>query len=863
MSRALRDARDSLVARADLRGAAFGVALADVVDDALMDASRVLDPSPAWSLIALGSYARRELCPGSDIDVMLLHAGGKRGGPSAETAGALWYPLWDAGFVLGQSVRTLKEALAVADDDLDAMTALLDLRLVAGDAALLEELGERVQQLAPRRRARLIDALARAAAERLERPGPIAEMLEPNLKTGAGGLRDLQAPGWVGWALPAADAARGEPVPAGGGATGGGASGGWAGGVGVLVARGYLQPGDPARLREARTRFLDARVALHRVTGGRSDQLPLQEQDAVARLVGAADADVLVRSLGEAARSVVWITSDLWARLRAAEAGPSSLGGAERAFGDGVLFRDGRIALDPDVPIDTLIVLRAAAHAAQLRVPFERASLARLAELPTVDWDRDALDAFVALLASGRGAITAFEALDHVGVLVRLLPEWEHVRARPQRNAYHRFTVDRHSLEAVSECAALLDPDDPRGAGFDGDVARRARADVLLLGALLHDIAKGRPGDHSVVGVETARAVATRIGLDDPGTELLAWAVRHHLLLADTATRRDLADERTITRFAEAVGDSGHNTLLYALTIGDSRATGPAAWNASKAALVRQLFVQTDTLLREGTAGAGPMPERRAELGGLLGDEVANAYLDAMPPAYAETCSPEEMARHHELITTRVRALDWSLLPDGRVRCTLVEPDRTGLLATAAGALALVGFDIDAAAAFSHSDGMALEVFTGSDHFGRLASDDERAGAAVTIGASLDGDVDLDEKLRARTRRYRRAGGVTSDRDVRVLVDTEASARATVVEVHAPDDIGLLARVASVFVDLDLDVAQAIVSTVGDRVVDVFYLRDPAGARFADRHAVDALRATLFARLTTVVTLDDRSRPGR
>ncbi len=624
MSRELRDARAALVARADLGGLAFGAALADLVDGALAEAASALDVTSPWVLVALGSYARRELCPGSDIDVMLLHAGGKRGGPSADAAGALWYPLWDAGFVLGQSVRTVKEALVVADDDLDAMTALLDLRLVAGDAALLGELAAKVQRLAPRRRRRLIGALAAAAAERFERPGPIAEMLEPDLKTGAGGLRDLQAPGWAGWTLPTAETDAALPA----------AAGGWEGGVEVLVARGYLQPGDPERLRRARTVLLTARVALHRVTGGTSDQLPLQEQDPVAGLVGAADADALVRSLGEAARSVVWITSDLWARLLAAEAGPVNLGGAERTLGRGVVLRDGRIALDPDIPIDATVVLRAAGHAARLRVPFERATLARLATLTVVEWDADALQALVGLLAAGHGTVAAFEALDHVGVLVRLLPEWEHVRARPQRNAYHRFTVDRHSLEAVSECAALLDPDDPRGAAFDGDVARRARADVLLLAALLHDIGKGRPGDHSLAGVETARAVAGRIGLDAAGDELLAWAVRNHLLLADTATRRDLADERTITRFAEIVGDTDHNTLLYALTLGDSRATGPAAWNASKAALVRQLFVQTDTLLREGVAAAEPSPERRAELGELVGVTVATEHLDAMPPAY-------------------------------------------------------------------------------------------------------------------------------------------------------------------------------------------------------------------------------------
>ncbi len=191
-----------------------------VVDDALLDAASAVADASSWAIVALGSYARRELAPGSDIDVMLLHAGRRRGAPSADAAGALWYPLWDAGFVLGQSVRSVKEALAVADDDLDALTALLDVRLVGGDAELAGELVTRVQQLAARRRERVVGALAAAAAERLVQPGPIAEMLEPNLKVGAGGLRDLQAPGWVGWALPAGGSLReGRRCSTGGGGT--------------------------------------------------------------------------------------------------------------------------------------------------------------------------------------------------------------------------------------------------------------------------------------------------------------------------------------------------------------------------------------------------------------------------------------------------------------------------------------------------------------------------------------------------------------------------------------------------------------------------------------------------------------------
>ena len=523
----------------------------------------------------------------------------------------------------------------------------------------------------------------------------------------------------MGWALPAGEG------PGVGGVDGRG----WDGGVAILVDRGYLQPDDPARLRDARARFLDARVALHRVTGGRSDQLPLQEQDAVARAVGAADADVLVRDLGAAARAVVWITRDLWSRLQDAEAGPTGLGGGSRDLDDGVILRDGRIAFAADATLDAACVLRGATQAAELRVPFERAALARLEELARVHWDPPARDAFVALLAAGRGAIPVFETLDHVGVLVRLLPEWEHVRARPQRNAYHRFTVDRHSLEAVAECAALLDVEDPAGEGFDGDVARRARRDVLLLAALLHDIAKGRPGDHSVVGVTTAREVAARIGVDDAGTEMLAWAVRHHLLLADTATRRDLGDERTVARFAETVGDPARNALLYALTIGDSRATGPAAWSASKAALVRELYVKADAHLQAATDWIDVPPDPRPALAAIVGPSAAEEFLAAMPPSYGRSFGAPELAQHRQLLTAGVRAVDWTRLTDGRVRCTVVDRDRTGLLATVAAALALVAFDIDTAAAYSSSDGMALEVFTGRDRFERLESSDDRAQA--------------------------------------------------------------------------------------------------------------------------------------
>ena len=318
------------------------------------------------------------------------------------------------------------------------------------------------------------------------------------------------------------------------------------------------------------------------------------------------------------------------------------------------------------------------------------------------------------------------------------------------------------------------------------------RRDLLLLSALLHDIGKGHSRDHSEIGAETAVAVAQRIGLDDHGTDVLVWLVRNHLLLADTATRRDLSDPVTITRFARAVGDSERLDLLYALTIGDSRATGSAAWSTSKAALVRELFVKTDNLFEEGVVVSQTAASRRAELAALIG-RAADEYLDAMPPAYTTAFEADVLAQHRALLAQGELAIEWTELGNERLSCTVVAPDRTGLLATVAASLSLVGFDIESAIGYTHHDGMALEVFTGTDRFDRLADASGRDRFTETLEGALSGELAIEAQLDERTRRYRPADVEATARDVRVIVDLEASSFATVVEVHAPDDVGLLA----------------------------------------------------------------------
>jgi [protein-PII] uridylyltransferase len=833
ISERLRDARALLLSDVTRRGRAFGTALADAVDAALAEAFAEFGESGPVALVALGSYARRELCPGSDIDVLLVHD--LRGRRSADTvrsmAEQLWYPLWDAGFVTGHGARTVKESIALADGDLDALTALLNVRVIAGAPDLAAELERKARELAARRRARVLPVLADAADLRRLRPGAIAEMLEPDLKEGGGGLRDVQSLEWAGWAL-------GAP-----------------GGCPTLLERELITASDLARVEAGRELLLDIRVALHRVTNSRSDRLALQEQDAVAAQLDFASADALVHDLARAAREIAWIAGEAWSSMRELERPANTAVPADEAKAEGVWLRGGRVHIDtdPDGTVPSLRTLDAACTAAEYAVPFDRTSLTRLRTTLAPTWDVWQRAAFVRLLRFGEDAVPVFEALDHEGVLARLLPEWEHVRSRPQRNAYHRYTVDRHLLEAVAQCARLLDAGEvrhPPGREVDVDavVARACRRpELLLLGALLHDIAKGMPGDHSEVGEQTAEGIVRRMGFESEAREILPWLVRNHLLMADVATRRDLSDASVADNVAAACsGDAERLRLLYLLTIGDSRATGPAAWNPSKAALVRDLFVKAATAIERGEAKA-VAADRRDALRERLGEERAAAFLDRLPEQYVLAFGVDTMCVH-ELLLRDSPTVRCEPVEGGQVVITVVADDRPGLLVTLAGALTVCGLDVLEASLFGTTDGHALDVFRGADPFGRVADDD---GARVirTIERALAGELDLAVRVDERRRAYAPITKPTPAK-VHVDVDSEESDTDTVVEVHADDDIGLLYRLASAFFELSLDVRIAKVATTGKRVVDVFYVRDAGARKIEDPDAVARLRAVLVDRMT-------------
>ncbi len=716
--------------------------------------AELLGAEPGVALVAVGGYGRRELLPRSDLDVVLLH-GGRDG--IAAIADRIWYPVWDSGAELDHAVRTVPQARRVARADLKVALGLLTARHVAGDPDLTERLREGALEdwraAAPARMAEL----HAAHDERTRISGELAFLLEPDLKEARGGLRDVQA------------------IQA--------------------VAAAWVAPAPGPKVRTAYEQILDARHALHEITGRRLDRLVLEEQDEVARALGLLDGDVLLRMLAGAARTVAYAVDHTFRqadrlRSRRLRRRPAD----RRPLADGVVEQDGEVVLAraTDPAADPVLVLRAAAAAAQAGLPLAPRTLDRLTECPPlpIPWPAAARDALLALLGAGPAAVSVWEALDTEGLITSLIPDWERVRNRPQRNPLHKFTVDRHLVETAAHAAALT--------------REVARPDLLLLAALLHDVGKGWPGDHSVTGAVMARDVGRRMGLPEPDVELVASAVRHHLLLPMVATRRDLDDPVTVKQVAVLVPSRTLLELLHALAISDGLATGPAAWNDWKATLVADLVRRVAAALA-GQPMPGPAPLRADQL------------------ALAAGGGPAATVRGSEV--------------------TVVAPDRPGLLWRAAGVLASHRLTVRSANATSVA-GTAVTVFDVEPEFGEPPDPTLVAG---DLRRMLLGRLDVQDRLERRVRAVPPRGALVPAPKV-TLVD-EASETATVVEVRAHDAPGLLWRVGRALGECGLNVRAARVETLGAEVVDVFYVTDADGEPLTDRERRRATVCSVLAAL--------------
>ncbi|UXA10079.1 [protein-PII] uridylyltransferase [Mycobacterium sp. SMC-8] len=737
-----------------------------------------------FAIVATGGLGRGELLPYSDLDLMLLHDN-MPPEDIAEVAELLWYPLWDANIRLDHSVRTVPGALRVAGEDISAGLAMLEARHIAGDGDLSALLIGGARRQWRTGIASRFDELVEHTRARWQRSGEIAHRAEPDLKCGRGGLRDVQLLN----ALAIAQLAD------------------------VYPSRSLASPIET--LGEAHLSLLNVRTELHRVAGRGRELLLAQHADEIGAALRIGDRFDLARMLSDAARTVSYYVD---AGIRTAANALPRRGLAvlrrpvRRPLDEGVIEFNGEVILARDArpERDPGLILRVAAASATTGLPMAASTLSRLAaaapELRT-PWPRQALKDLLVMLAAGPSAVATIEALDRTGLWGRLFPEWGAVRDLPPRDVVHIWTVDRHLVETVSRASAFT--------------TRVSRPDLLVLGALVHDIGKGRGGDHSVIGAELADQIGSRLGLWPSDIKILSTLVRHHLLLAHTATRRDLQDPTTISAVVDALdGDPVVLELLHALAEADSLATGPGVWGDWKASLIGEL-VRRCRLVMAGE----PFP-----------------HPDPIDPRFVELA--REVGVHVELTPADTPHI---------YNVTMIAPDSRGVLSKAAGVLALNSLRVHSASVNGH-EGSAINSFVVSPHFGTPPAAQLLRQQLIL---ALDGELDvmgLLEKKEADAAGTVRAGEIRAAVPINapaapplVLWHDGAGAGQAVAEIRATDRAGLLAVLTRVFERAGADIAWAKVTTMGSSVVDAFGIvlptDDPAARHNVERELYAVLPA--------------------
>lgn len=757
-----RSARSRLIGRTGF-GPDRRQALTSLTDALLVE---LFDGSGArelgCALLAVGGYGRAELAPESDIDVVLVHPAGVAQAEMAQVADRIWYPIWDTGLRLDHSVRTDAQARQLARQDVRVVLGLLDARTVAGDDSLTASLRSRVLGDWRATAARRLEELKAGVDQRIQAHGELAYLLEPDLKESYGGLRDLT--------------------------------------VLRALAASWMAGPQQGPMGQAGATLLDVRDALHVTTGRATDRLVQQEQPQVARMLGYADADELLRAVCGAGRTIAHVSTVAWASVPARPARRSRLRPAWRAarrtpLAEGVVVQEGQVVLAADAhpDRDPELVLRTGAAAAQAGLQISVHTVDRLAResapMP-VPWPRGARGSLVSLLGAGRATLPVWEAFDQADLIARLIPGWEVVRSAPQRNPVHRFTVDRHLVETAVAASQ--------------HTREVARPDLLLVASLFHDIGKGRPGDHSEVGARLVTGLAAHLGFAEADGLILSHLVRHHLLLPDAATRRDIDDPAVIEDVARTVGTMQNLELLHWLSIADAQATGPAVWSPWKANLIDVLVSRVGTV--------------------LAGDEVCIEEALEVPDSWwSGTGVQVEIVRAGADLVV-----------------TAVTPDAVGLLSRCAGVLALNRLDVRDVVSRTHR-GRAVIRWTVQPKFGEPPPVDQ---LAADLRRGIAGGIDLADRLGRRERDYQNSDEPRADPAVSLV--PEASTRATVLEVRAHDQAGLLYRVTSALADAGVNVDSARATTFGSEVVDVFFLTE-SGTSLPAARAHEALTAVRAA----------------
>ena len=758
---------DYLKERNELRAVPIGAArrrhLSDLTDQFLIELfnSAVSEKDlNKIALIGVGGNGRQSMTLGSDLDLVLVHENGFR---IDEIAEKIWYPIWDLGLKLDHSVRTPAEVRNMATEDLAVVLGWLDARTIAGNQDFENEISSAVLQDWRASTDKRLPELHEMVLDRKDKFGELAQLIEPDLKESYGGLRDVTV-------LRALVASWKTDIP-------------------------------KAVLDQVNEKLLDIRDALHTVLDKPTDKLIRQEQPAVAQKLGLSDADQLIRQVSSYARIIAHHSDVTWHRVRSSGKKSGLLNkfrGENRSpLADGVVVQDDYVVLARDVKPenDPSLGLRLAAASAQSGYLISPHTLDQLAsELPKLSnpWPSDARDSFVSLLGSDKQLIPIWESIDFAGMISSWLPIWDRVRGCPQSSQVHSFTVDRHLLETAISANK-----------FTRDVSR---PDLLLVGSLFHDIGKGGLKDHSDEGAEIMRTLAPQMGFDDSDSKTLERLVQHHLLLPETATKRDLEDPLTIRSVAEKVETVDFLELLHALTIADAIATGPLASSDWRQSLIGELVARVKNEIRG----------ERKEIDPHLSKDK------------------QELAMRKEEIVVEATRIDQGLA------ITVVANDSTGLLGIIAGVLSLQRLLVRSARTETINK-RAVTTWRVTPEFGDAP---DLMQLQESLRLALNGSLDVFGKLALRAQHLPKPINVTSSK---VLEIKGVSQTSTVIEVRAHDEPGFLSKIAHVITENGVDIHAAIVETMGSEVVDVFYVKDPNGEILSQERSAQLVQALDYA----------------
>ncbi len=832
-----------------------------LVCTAMQVASQDLHPlatptkSEKISVLAVGGYGRGEMAPASDVDLLFLT-------PYKITAWAesviesMLYILWDLRLKVGHSSRTIKDCLRLGAEDFTIRTAMLEQRYLSGDSALGEELKKRLREdLFKGSERQFIEAKLQERDERHKKQGQ-RYMVEPNVKEGKGGLRDLQSLYWIAkYVYDVQDFDHFAPL-------------------------GLITDEEFKTFAQAEEFLWAVRSHLHLVTGRATEQLTFDLQVEVAERMGYEDragrraVEVFMQRYFREATRVGELTRIFLTKLEASHMKGAAL--LERIFRRRPRVKPGYRVVHGRLDVadantflsDKLNLLRLFEEGLRTGMLIHPDAMRLVsANLHLIDEDmrenKEAQRIFLDLMLKHGNPERALRRMNELGVLSAFLPEFEHIVAMMQFNMYHSYTVDEHTIQCIVNLAQiergeLVESLPLASSILKGGVNRK----VLYVALLLHDIAKGRPEDHSILGAQIARKVAPRLGLNKKDSETVEWLVRYHLLMSDMAQKRDISDPRTVRDFAKAVKTVKRLDLLTVLTVCDIRGVGPHTWNNWKATLLRALHAETKRALETGmedlnraNRGAGAKKALRTELADWSKTDLKTETARHYDP-YWQGLNLSTHVEFAEMLLELDRSRDPGgmeirLHPDedrDATRACFAMGDHPGIFARIAGALALVGANVVDARSYTTKDGYVTDAFWIQDSDGRPFEASRLPRLTQMIHKTLKGEVVARDALKTRDKikKRERAFNVPTH----IIFDNDGSEIYTIIEVDTRDRPGLLYDLARTLAAANVYVANAVIATYGEQVVDTFYVKDMFGLKY---HS-EGKQRTLEAKLRKAIT---------